>query len=109
VKRRTGNWENDRTSAARHGRDLGWCTPCGKYIYATRKAARRVRNQLAPQPHRGPLSAYPCPHTDGWWHLGHLPLIPDARNEVRASRAASLDRGHHHPATTCCTKETCCP
>lgn len=43
------------------------CEPCGKYAYASRKAARA---------HRRPadrLRAYRCPRNGELWHLGRLP------------------------------------
>lgn len=97
------DWEGQ----ARHGHTIGKCAPCDKYIYISRKAARRVRGNLRQAADRGRLNAYQCPHTDGWWHLGNLPSIPDARDQIRAHRARSPSRGTTQPATTYCDKETC--
>jgi hypothetical protein len=50
---------------------IGQCGPCGKQIYADRKAARHMARKLAPRGSRP--RAYECQHHEGWWHIGHLP------------------------------------
>lgn len=72
------------------------CPACGKRAWPSRRAARRAaRGRYAD------LTAYPCPHRPGWWHLGHLPRsitrgratrsglthIPDQDEAARAARA----------------------
>jgi hypothetical protein len=66
-----------------------YCSRCGKQSYISRRIARRVRKRVPDEPGRGPPNAYPCPHSDRYWHLGHLPPIEDARDALRARRGAS--------------------
>lgn len=69
-------------SAAWNGYSGGRCASCGKWLYGSRKAARRARKRV---PNTGEvLSAYPCPHQDGW-HLGRL--WGQARDRIRERRA----------------------
>lgn len=70
-------------SAARNGYSGGRCAPCGKWLYISRKAARRARVRVLNT--YGVLNAYPCPHADGW-HLGHLRDPVGARDRIRAAR-----------------------
>ncbi|MGH8575601.1 MAG: hypothetical protein ACREXJ_01520 [Gammaproteobacteria bacterium] len=65
--------------------------PCGKVIYVSRKAARRARGRVPGS--WGPLCAYQCPHTEGWWHLGHLLDIETGRDNLRAAWADDTSRG----------------
>lgn len=47
--------------------DRGQCHPCGKWLYGSRRAARRVMRAV----HRGEcMNVYRCPVMDGW-HVGH--------------------------------------
>jgi len=65
------------------------CEPCGKRIFVSRKAARTARGRMAGSGH---LTAYPCPHYDGWWHLGHLRDMENGRDNLRAAQAADTSR-----------------
>ena len=62
---------------------LSICERCDKVTFLTRKAARRAARVMKggnlPRP-------YPCPHTDGWWHVGHLP---------QAVRQGEIDRDEY--------------
>lgn len=53
----------------------GWCNTHAKFLYPTRKEARRARNDMPWEPG---LRAYRCPLVDDHWHVGHVP------QEVRA-------------------------
>lgn len=64
------------------------CEPCGngKWVYVSRKAARRARRLMTGGATKGAeLSAYQCPHGNGW-HLGHLHDHEHGRDRLRASR-----------------------
>ena len=52
------------------GRWIDWttCQPCGKRRYQSKRAAKTA----ARAGHGKHLSAYRCPHGDGF-HIGHLP------------------------------------
>ena len=49
---------------------IGWCEPCDKCIYLSRKTARIAARQLSGANRPRP---YLCPAGNSWWHLGHLP------------------------------------
>lgn len=52
---------------------LGWCEPCEKYLYETRKKAKRAC-RLHRDAH---MNAYNCPVEPHMFHVGHLadPII----------------------------------
>jgi hypothetical protein len=62
-----------------------YCHGCGKQSYQTRSIAKQVRKRVPPDG-RGPLSAYRCPDDTGYWHLGHLPPLDNARDVLRRKR-----------------------
>lgn len=68
------------------GRCDGYCDRCQKRVYRSRKMARRARQQVAKG---AELAAYPCPHSDTYWHLGHLSKIEGARDLYRAQAMAA--------------------
>lgn len=65
---------SSRTNPAKYVKDsprIGYCSPCDKSIFLTRKAARKAckilkGGEATPAPFR-------CPHNEAWWHAGHLP------------------------------------
>ncbi len=70
------------STEANYGRGVRWpigrCEPCDKAVYLTRANARRDARITPPSvgPRGGTPTrprAYPCPHTPGHWHVGHLP------------------------------------
>lgn len=48
--------------------EIGWCPRDSKYLYGSRKDARRAGKDRDPGGHP---NAYECRHLDGW-HWGHL-------------------------------------
>jgi hypothetical protein len=46
----------------------GFCVPCGKYTYPTRKDAKAALRRAHPGDHQ---TAYACPEGTGYWHFGH--------------------------------------
>lgn len=65
------------------------CSPCGgKRRYPTRSSARAVAKQI-PGPH---MTAYRCPHFDGWWHLGRLPRSVVHGREAKGAFQARVAR-----------------
>lgn len=48
---------------------MGWCAPCGKLLYDTRKKAKRI----AREHHQAHKSEYPCPVNQILWHVGEVP------------------------------------
>lgn len=53
----------------RSARALGWCEPCGKLLYESRKIARKV----AREHHEDHKNEYRCPVNTGLFHVGGLP------------------------------------
>jgi hypothetical protein len=47
---------------------IGWCEPCQKYFWPTRRIARAV----AKQHHGDRKTAYPCPVNREFFHVGGL-------------------------------------
>jgi hypothetical protein len=52
----------------RSSRALGWCPPCGKLLYATRKQAKKVSRE-----HNSHMNEYRCPVNPAMFHVGGLP------------------------------------
>lgn len=61
------------SSSSPHGvGHVGRCVHCDKRVYVSRGDAKRAALSLPPTERRR-LRAYRCPHSEGMWHLGHLP------------------------------------
>jgi hypothetical protein len=56
-------------SSRHEGDAIAWCEPCGKWLYTSRKHARK---RAADQAMHG-VHAYRCPVQTELWHLGHIP------------------------------------
>lgn len=48
----------------------GYCRECGKFMYDTRKAAKKVFRAVHPGES---MNAYRCPVRVDRWHVGHRP------------------------------------
>lgn len=55
---------------ANNDRHIGVCDTCGKRKYLNRADAKAVAKRL----NDDHVVAYRCPHSQGYWHVGHLPI-----------------------------------
>lgn len=61
---------------------IGRCSSCGKMTFPNRREARRAARKMPAR--EGRLNAYPCPHRDEGWHLGHLPPAVARGDQARS-------------------------
>ncbi|MBV9010648.1 MAG: hypothetical protein JO272_01135 [Pseudonocardiales bacterium] len=71
----------------------GFCRPCGKWGYPSRKQARKARCALHPGE---AVDTYRCPADAAVWHIGHRQdVLPVARHSLRGYRQAAAVNNHH--------------
>jgi hypothetical protein len=64
-----------------HRGSIGYCTPCQKLLYETRKKARQTIRWV----HQGAgKRAYRCPENEQLWHVGELPrAVKEGRSTAK--------------------------
>jgi hypothetical protein len=81
---------------AEQRRHIGWCRPCRKQLFTSRKAAKRACRRRHPAEQ---LTAYRCPVDDGW-HGGHLPRKVREGRVARSQYYEQRPRSRRKDATT---------
>lgn len=51
----------------KNANSIGWCEPCWKHLYITRKEARAIARR-----HPTHKAVYQCPSNDNFFHVGEL-------------------------------------